>query len=639
MTRRSRLNRRNHKVSVIRKTLGITGLVFGSMILLVMGTLATAVRNLPSLEAQATNRIAQSTYIYDDQDKKITTLHAEQNRVIIPLSKVPENMQKAVIAIEDKRFYQHKGIDYEAIARAIVTDLKSGRIEEGGSTLTQQYVKNTLLTQEKTFNRKIKEAFLAYECERQYSKKKILEKYMNTVYFGNGNYGVETTSQYFFGKHAEKLSLSESALLAGVIRLPYAYSPYIHPEMALKRRNLVLRQMVDQGLATKEDAKRAIEAPIHVREHKEEKKYPGAYFIEYVKSIVMKDKRFGSTEQQRANALFKGGLRIHTTMNVKRQLAADKAVAEVLNLPGDPTASFVAIEPKTGYINAMVGGKDFFGKGEQAKFNIAVQGRRQTGSAFKIFVLTTAMLQGKTPNDTYDTSSITIPIPGSKPWNVHNYEGGGGGRMTIAQGTAKSVNALYARLMMDVGAKNVVKTAHLMGITTPINPNPAIALGGLSKGVSPLEMSVSIATLADGGIKHEPIAIKSVEDSFGKTLLENKPKGKRVLPRDVAATVTSVLEGVIKGGTAVAANIGRPAAGKTGTAQNWQDAWFCGYTPDLVAAVWVGFPKRQIPMTSVHGMRVTGGSFPAEIWHDFMIVAMEGVPFSDFEGITSYGFG
>lgn len=631
MTRRIRLKRNRRKTKLLRTTLAVVGIMAGALLLLTMGTIAQAIRDLPSLEKQATQRIAQTSKIYDAKKKIITTLHAEQNRVIVPLKKIPKNTQSAAIAIEDKRFYEHSGIDFEAIIRALAQNLKSGGVVEGGSTLTQQYVKNTLLSHERTINRKIKEAFLAYQMERKYDKKKILEKYLNTVYFGHGNYGVETAANYFFGKKAVKLTLSESALLAGLIRSPLKYSPYNHPEKAVERRNNVLTRMVSQKMITLREAEKAIKQKIKLKKQKDDLRYPAPYFIEYVKSLVMNDKRFGSTEQQRANALFKGGLKIFTTVDMRLQHLAEESARQNLNLPTDPTASMVSIEPKTGYVRAMVGGRNFFGKDPQAKFNLAYQGKRQTGSSFKVYVLVTALLQGMSPNKTYQSGPVTIPMKQGPAWHVDNYtEGKGYGSMSIAQGTVKSVNALYARLMMDVGAKNVVKTCHKLGITSPIEPNPAIALGGLSKGVSPFEMAVAMATLGDNGIRHKPIAITRIVDPVGKTIVKNKPKGRRAIPSGVAATATSVLQGVIKGGTGTAANIGRPAAGKTGTAQSHRDAWFIGYTPDLATAVWVGYPNKQKEMFSVHGVKVTGGSFPAQIWHDFMLPAHENIPVHDF---------
>jgi penicillin-binding protein 1A len=636
MTRRSRLRRNRSKVHIIRIILVIVGIFIAANVIIVMGTIANAIKDLPDLEKSATQHVDQTSKIYDKNRKLITTFHAEQNRVIIPLKKIPKNVQSAIIAIEDRRFYQHHGVDLEAIVRAIETYIKSGSTKEGGSTLTQQYVKNTLLTHEKTFNRKIKEAFLAYDVEKKYNKKEILEKYMNTVYFGNGSYGVETAAESYFGKKADKLTLPESALIAGLIRSPISYSPYYHPENALKRRNRVIKEMYNQKYITKDQALKAMETKIKLKPQTKAH-YGEAYFVEFVKSQILNDKRFGSTEQQRADALFRGGLKIYTTIDPKLQALAEQAVKKNLGSPNDPSASTVCIEPKTGYIKTMVGGRNFFSNSPNAKFNIAYQGRRQTGSAFKVFVLVTALLQGISPNKTYDTSPVTIPIKGSLPWHVNNFEGKGYGRMTIAEGTMKSVNALYARLMMDVGAKNVVATAHKLGITTAIKPNPAIALGGLSRGVSPFEMAVAIATLADDGIRHKPISVIKIVDSKGKLLLKNEPSGRRVIPAKVAATATSVLERVIQNGTGVAANIGRPSAGKTGTAQNHHDAWFIGYTPDLATSVWVGYPNTQQSMLNVHGIKVTGGSFPAKIWHDFMLPAHENIPSHDFTS-SPYAF-
>ncbi len=581
------------------------------------GFLIGLAKDLPRLEDQAQAASAQTSKIYASDGTLITTFHAEQNRVIIPLSEIPQNMKNAIIAIEDERFYQHSGLDPQRIIGALLTDIKAGgKPVEGASTITQQYVKNIFLTHEKTLDRKIKEAALAYQVEQKYSKDKILEKYLNTVYFGSGCYGVETTAETFFNKKAKEMTLSECTLLAGITNSPNNYSPYTDPEKAKIRRSVVINKMLELGFITKPDAEAAKSAPVEVKPIIE-KNVRAPYFVEYVKQLLI--------EELGENAVFKGGLRIYTTIDLQKQIYAEEAIAKTLDREGDPSASLVAVEPRTGYIRAMVGGKDF----NTQKFNLAVQGRRQAGSSFKTFVLVAAIEEGISPNKIYNSGPTTIKLPG-KDWRVTNYSGGGGPPMTVWQGTVKSVNGVYARLMMDVGAEKVVKVAKKMGITSPLEANPAIALGGLKTGVCALEMASAYGTLGNEGTYCKPIAILKVTDSDGNLIKENKTQDKKAIPPATAYLVTNILQDVITRGTGYRAKIGRPVAGKTGTAQNYQDAWFAGYTPDLSTAVWVGHPEGQIPMRNVHGIRVTGGSFPAQIWARFMVKALEDTPRTAF---------
>ncbi len=592
-------------------TAGCTGVVFGLL------------SEMPKLN-ESKAREARTTKIYSSNGKLITRLFVEQNRDVIPLKDIPKHMQQAAIAIEDERFYLHKGVDLEAIARAMWINLRRGSVVEGASTITQQYVKNTFITSERTFKRKIKEASLAYQLEQKYDKPQILARYLNTVYFGQSLYGVQTASLGFFGVKAKNLKLEQSALLAGVIRSPNNYSPYIDPKLAKKRRNLVLDKMAELDYITKKQAAAAKKKPIKLKPiGLSPSRAP--YFIDYVKHLILEDPRYGPTPSARANSLYKGGLRIYTTLDLRKQKAAEDAAWSTLNQPDDPAVSLVSLEPKTGYIRAMVGGRKY----SLSKFNLATQGRRQPGSAFKVFVLATALAKGYSPNRTYESGGVTISLPG-EDWRVGNTEGGGGAPMTIRDGTVHSVNGVYARLMMDVGAKNVVRVAHKMGIKSHLDPWPAIALGGLRVGVTPLEMASAFGTLANGGFHNEPIAISKVTDAYGEVLFKARPHGKRALSAGVAYTAVDIMKGVIESGTGRAADIGRPAAGKTGTAQNYQDAWFDGFTPHLATAVWVGYPKRLTPMTNVHGITVMGGTFPAEIWQKYMSVALRGVPPKDF---------
>lgn len=574
--------------------------------------------DLPDLSAGA-EPLAETSIIYDRTGAVLVELHAEQNRTAAPLANIPMQLRQAVIATEDKRFYEHEGVDPLGIARALWVNATKGE-HHGGSTITQQYVVNTFIKREDTLSRKIKEAILAYQLESKFSKDEILEKYLNTIYFGHGAYGVQAAAETYFGKDMGALTTAECAMLAGVIRSPGSYSPRIDPDAAKLRRDTVLGLMLDQQYIdqTVHDASVAepfaLAAPAPTTS-------PSPYFVEWVKQTLIDD--YGP------DAVFKGGLRVKTTIDLGMQAAAESAIGSVLDQPDDPSAALVAIDPKTGEVRALVGGKDF----NAQQFNVAVQGPRQPGSSFKPFVLVTALEQGISPEKAYESAAGSFTIPGGQTWNV---TGSSGGPMRLRIATAKSVNSVFAQVILEVGAEKVAETAKRMGITTPIKAVPAIALG--SQEVTPLEMASAYGTLANAGVHMEPHGIIEVTDIGGDVLFTASGTGTEALTPAVAYLTTDILKGVISGGTGTAANIDRPAAGKTGTTQEYRDAWFVGYTPDLVAAVWMGHVEGQIEMNDVHGKRVTGGSFPAQIWAKFMKAALEGVPASDFvqpKGITS----
>lgn len=588
-----------------------------------LGLIASAFQKLPLLEKGL--ETAQSSKIYADDGSLIATLFVDQNREVIPLTEMPEYLAQAVIAIEDERFFQHKGVDIQAIARALFVNIESGRVLEGGSTITQQYVKNAFITPERTMRRKMLEAILSYELERRFEKRKILEKYMNTVYFGQSSYGVQAASQTFFGKPSTELTVAEAALLAGLIRSPNNYSPYVDLEKPKKRRDLVLTKMASLDYISEEEAEEAMREPIRLAEGRQESAV-APYFVEYVKQLILDDETFGSTPTQRYNYLFKGGLRIHTTLDRDMQLAAEKAIDKTLDFSGGPSAALVAINPQTGGIKALVGGEDF----KNEKFNLATQGRRQAGSAFKPFVLAAALEDDEklTPYKVYPSSPLTITLPG-QDWKVENYEGSGGSPMSLWKATVNSVNAVFARLVMDVGAKSVVRTATRMGITSPLSPVPSITLG--TQDVTPLEMASGYGTIARGGTYVAPTGIKKITDHGKKTIIENELERKKAIKPQTAYALTQVLRDVISYGTGRRAGIGRHAAGKTGTTQSYRDAWFVGFTPDLVASVWVGYPQAQIEMVPPRTpIRVVGGSYPAQIWTRFMSKALEDTPPSRF---------
>ncbi len=580
--------------------------------------MSKSIKDLPSIENQALERKPQTSKIYASDGTLLTDLFVDQNRINVSLKDISKNMQKAAVAIEDERFFNHKGVDIAAVIRALFINLKTGQVVEGGSTITQQYVKNTFITSELTMRRKIREALLAYQFEKKYSKRTILEKYLNTVYFGHTAYGVETAALTFFGKHAKELNLNESAFLAGLIRNPSRYSPYNNYDISIKRRNLVLNKMLELELITEEQAKKAKAEKIKLKPLQKEKIPQAPYFVEYVKQQLI--------DEYGANAVFQGGMRIHTTLDLKMQKAAEEAATAILDQPDDPSVAIVAIDPRSGHIKAMVGGRDF----RTEKYNLAVQGKRQPGSAFKVFVLVSALEMGFSPNKIYESSPTTIKLPG-EDWEVDNAaDGVSYGKISLRQGTIASINGVYARLIMDVGPNNVVNTSYKMGIVSKLHPYPAIALGGLEVGVSPLEMASAYGTIANMGMYYKPFSITKIKSFKGKQIYKGKPLGIPAISQSTAYVTNEILSDVIKRGTGRRAKIARPSAGKTGTTQNYADAWFVGYTPDLVAAVWVGYPEERKPMLNIHGTRVFGGTFPAPIWAYFMNKALEGVPFSNF---------
>ncbi|MCL6472257.1 MAG: PBP1A family penicillin-binding protein [Firmicutes bacterium] len=572
-------------------------------------------------ENKGLTKTAQRSYILADDGTVLTRLYIE-NREDVPLESIPKYVQNAFIAIEDERFYEHHGVDFYGISRAFLANIRSGKIVEGGSTITQQYVKLSLGNTERTYSRKIREAILASKLERKYTKQQILEAYLNTIYFGQGAYGVEAASEVFFNKKVGELNLSEAALLAGITKAPDLFSPYTHPEAAYQRQAIVLDKMVEQGYITRAEAEAAKQNRPQLAPIKPEPVI-APYFVEYVKQQLIKE--YG------VEKVFKGGLRVYTTLNIRAQNLAQDAINSTLNLPKDPQAALVSIVPQNGHIIAMVGGRDF----SNIKYNLAVQGKRQPGSAFKPFVLITALKQGYGPNDVFDSSSpkaIQIGKPGryNPPWIVHNSEGSGYGAMTLREATVKSVNAVYAQLVVKVGPQNVADTAHSMGITTRIDPYPAIGIGGLTVGVSPLEMASAYGTIANGGAHVKPVSITKITDAKGNIIKQTKTESSQALDPQIAYRAIDIMKGVIERGTATRANIGRPAAGKTGTNEEYRDAWFVGFTPNLVTSVWMGYPEAQVSMYNVHGSRGYGGIIPATIWHKFMQAQLAGTPALDW---------
>jgi penicillin-binding protein 1A len=556
----------------------------------------------------------------------------EENRTPVASTDIPQVVKDAVIAVEDARFWEHSGVDAKAIARAALTNWAKGETVQGGSTITQQLAKLMYFPDgERTFKLKLTEARVALRLEREHSKNEILTMYLNRAYFGSGAYGIAAAAETYFRTSPMKLTLAQAALLAGLIRTPGSVNPFDQPEASLARRNYVLRRMRQEGMITGAREKAAAAEPITLTKRRPPLgtlHYP--YFVEFVKQQVLADPAFGTTEAERASALFRGGLQITTTLDRRLQEYAENAVATVLDQPGDPDAALVAIDPKTGAVKAMVGGRQF----DTEQFNLAYQGHRQSGSAFKPFVLAAALEDGIRPDARYQSHPATLRYgPGnSLTWKVNNYDGRGRGTITLREGMINSVNGVYARLVLDVGPSKVVDVAGRLGIETELDPLPSIALGGLRLGVSPFEMASAYSTFANLGVHMPGHGVARAIGPDGETVFDDGTlKGVQAIDPGIAYTMNDVLQDVVERGTGRRAQIGRPLAGKTGTTQEYHDAWFVGYTPDLVTAIWVGYRKAQISMRNVRGITVVGGSFPSQIFRSFMTRALDGVPEHEFE--------
>ena len=589
------------------------------------------INTLPTLEELTPSPIAQTSKVYALDGSLITEFHAGENREIISFNEMSPYIKDAIVAVEDKRFLEHQGVDYIRIIGAFIADLKAGEWVQGASTITQQYVKNIYFSPEKTFRRKINEALIAIQLERNYTKDKILEMYLNTINFGSGTYGIEKASEIYFGKNANELDLPQSALLAGLVRAPEIYSPFNDMEKAKLRRDLVLQLMYEQELIETGQYLNALAAPITLNEKSttgpdQFSSRIAPYFVDYVKQNLYNQK---FTDYD----VFKGGLRIYTTLDINLQKKAENAVKKVFPEDIGPSYSLISIDPDNGYIYALIGGKDY----STSKFNIATQGKRQPGSVFKVLVLMESIMQNFSPKNTFNPNGpITIDMEEGPDWRVDNYGGQkfGSDKMSVVDGTIYSVNVVYAQLIMKVGAENVENLCNEMEIYD-IGNNPAIAIGGLETGITPLDLSKVFSTLASGGIYRQPVCILKITDYQGNILYQYDPdkneSNHRVLEKPIAYYVTQILKKVIESGTGRGANIGRPAAGKTGTTDGPNDAWFAGYTPEMVTVVWMGYPESNKPMEPINGRTIVGGAYPADIWREFMSSALEDLPVSDFD--------
>lgn len=586
---------------------------------LMFGYIFAAYQSLP--EVGNNMRPAVSSQVFDSQGKLITTLHSDQNRLPIDINKVPKNLQNAFIAAEDNRFYDHIGVDPIGILRAVVTNLTNRGIAQGGSTITQQLAKNAFLSQDQTLKRKIQEAILALELERKYSKKEILEMYMNQIYFGRGAYGIQTAAHTYFGKDVGDLTLAECAMIAGLPKSPNYYSSSINEATA--RKNVVVGQMEKYGYITPSQAEEAKKSSLDIKQKSTSNTTDEtAYFIDYVTQEIAQ--KYGD------DALYKDGLKIYTTLDTDKQHAAVQAMRHLPETHTDdqgltqPQGAIISIDPKTGHILAMVGGRG------QDSFNRASMAVRQPGSAFKPFVYMTAMEHDMTPDTIMEDKKVEYG-----GWSPHNADNSYQGRMPLWKALALSVNTVAVQLADKVGPSNVIANAKKLGITTLVedgSPNDdnlaSAALGGLTKGVTPLEMAAAYGAFANKGVYIKPTAIVKILDRNGNVLEDNSSDVQKtqVMSEKTAYEMTSMLEGVIARGTGTAASIGRPAAGKTGTTDDNHDAWFIGYTPDIVTAVWVGDDTGSQSLGEIYG-----GTVPAQIWHDYMASAVSGTSADDFD--------
>ena len=638
--RRRRAPRARNKVLLV---LTIVFAVIAIAILSVIGYIVSVAASAPDISQLKPIDHGSNSVLYAADGSSLGFVQSDVERTPIPWAQMPVNARRATVAIEDKRFYEHGGVDYEGILRAAIRDIGSGRALQGGSTITQQLVRALYISDPtRDLKRKIREARMASELEQQHSKTWILWSYMNDAPYGTvggrSAIGIQAAAQIYFAKNARDLTLPEAAMLAGLPQAPSLYNPVLNPTGAIERRNQVLQAMASSHYITQAEATEASTAPLglhagHVYTQRREQ-----HFFDYVQEQLIE--RYG------AGVFQHGGLKVYTTLDPKMQNQARAAMKQNLYLSSDPASAIVSIDPNTGYIRAMADSATY----KASSFNYATQGHRQPGSSFKTFVLTTAIRQGVNPDTTFYTSKpLTLSLPGYGVWNVKTYDNTYLGTVNLTEATIHSDNTVYAQLDVDLGPQEVAKTAHMMGITSPLQGVPAEGLGGLREGVSPLEMADAYATLASGGIHSKPLAITRVVFPDGHSDNLGQPQRNRVLSDGEAMAVTKVLEQNIQRGTAVAANYGCTSAAKTGTTDNFNDAWLVGYTPTLATAVWVGYPNALESMTDVHGISVQGGSIPAQIWHDYMSVAdpncgnfapVKNQPsFSPFTGAHSAGSG
>jgi penicillin-binding protein 1A len=608
----------------IRSFLAYGALVLGAVLIGgSVGLFLYTAWDLPEVQALEHFKPSITTRVYSDSNQLLAEFFVE-NRTPVKLADIPDVFLKALIATEDARFYSHRGLDYRGIGRAFARNIRAGKVLEGGSTLTQQLAKVLFLTPERSYLRKIKEMTLALKIEQRYTKQEILTLYLNQIYFGSGAYGIEAAAQAYFGKQAKDMNIAECALLAGIPRSPKYYSPFKSKESALARRRHVLNRLLTTASISPAQAEEANRTPLPEQPAIQQKEAaPAPYFVEYIRQKV--EERFGSS------ILYSGGLNIYTSINDSLQGHAERAVlAGLRNLEakqarkqqGRPPlqASIVALDPATGHIRAMVGGRDF----GASQFNRAWQALRQPGSAFKPIIYAAALDRGYSAADLLSDTPLTVRIDSRKTWTPENFTRTYQGDVTLRQALAQSLNVPTVRLLSKIGAEDIIRFARTLGIRSPLKPVPPLALG--SSDVTLLELTSAYSVFANSGIRLDPVAILHITDSSGRTLFANDALPVQALRPETAYLVTNLLKGVIERGTGwKARELGRPAAGKTGTTNDYHDAWFIGYTPTLVSGVWVGYDNQRSL-----GPKATGSRAALPIWLDFMKHAHEGQEPVDF---------
>jgi penicillin-binding protein 1A len=619
LRRRKLWPRKRRRIRKLRLSVLLLVLIGLSLVSFTYGLITAVAGEIPELDPARIQEREQNGYVYDRRGQKVlAVLRGSESRVLVESSGIAPVMKHAIVAIEDRRFFDHRGVDVRAIARAFWADVRQNEIVQGGSTITQQFIKNALIEDERSIGRKLKEAALAWQLEQEWPKDKILTEYLNTIYFGNGAYGIQQAALTYFKHGASRLTLHEAALLAAIPSDPGRFDPVTNPRAARARRALVLRAMFEQGLITRTAVRKAARAPLP---KPDEVRLPGTrspdapYFVNYVLQQLVD--KYGTAQ------VFGGGLKVRTTIDLELQDIGRQAIAKWLKNDEGPQAALVAVNPQNGDVLAMIGGSNF----RESQFNLAVQGTRQPGSSFKPFVLAAALDQGISPQNSFASKEVDIPFE-NRIWHVENYESSYLGRANLETATVHSDNSVYAQLTSLVGPQIVMGMAKRLGIKSDLRPYLSIGLG--AQAVNPLEMARSFSAFANGGLRvdgqvfgNRPRAIAWVRRE-GETE-RNEPKKRRVLTPAKTATLNAILQQVVSRGTGKRAALPRYApAGKTGTTENHGDAWFVGYTPRLAVAVWVGYPKQLRPMlTEFDGSEVAGGTWPALIWKSFMLKALK----------------
>jgi penicillin-binding protein 1A len=626
--RRKRLERRKRFGRLVA-----TGVLAVLIALVISGFTGAAVwMNSCNLNSLRPVNVGQNSFVYAADGSLLGSIPAERNRQPVDLSEMSKWVARATVAIEDRRFWSHGALDYPGIVRALFANIREGHVVQGGSTITQQLARNLYIKKpSQTFSRKATEACLAIKLARERSKRWILGTYVNQVFYGNRAYGIEAAAQTYFSKRAKHLTLSQAALLAGLPQAPSVFDPFHRPQQAIARRDEVLRAMLKNGYITATQYADALaDRRLHLKAGRLYTRIREPYFFDYVREELQK--QYGS------NTVRTGGLKVYTTIDPRLQRFALDAIKRTLPYSTDPAAAIVSINPTNGAIRAMT---EISPGNPKNQVNFASSARRQPGSTFKTIVLTTAIAEGISPSTTYlsapfkydpsETGSCDTDPPTA--WCPETYDHSYAGAISIEQGTLRSDNTVYARLTLDVGPDNIAAMAHKLGVRTDLRARegvyvPSMGLG--SRVVTPMDMASVYSTLAAGGIYSKPMAIRRVVLPDGKIDKEagwGVPQRERVIPDWVAYEVVRILKENMTSGTGIGAYFGGNSAGKTGTTDNYADAWFCGFTPGLTATVWIGFPKGEIPMTSVHGISVSGPTFPASIWKLFMERAAGYAPF------------